>query len=50
MERSATGKSRAPTRSRKRDLTVPPRNGLKPAAVLAALSQQYAPFPQRATV
>ena len=48
MEPSATPKSRAAPRSRKRDLTVPPRNGLKPAEVLAALSQQYAPFPQRA--
>ncbi len=48
MEPSATPKSRAVTRSRKKDLTAPPRNGLKPAEVLAALSQQYAPFPQRA--
>ena len=48
MKPAVTRKAPAATRSRKKDLTVPPRNGLKPADVLAALSEQYAPFPQRA--
>ena len=48
MKPATTRKTRAGTRSRKRDLTVPPRNGLKANDVLATLSEQYAPFPQRA--
>ena len=47
MTPPAKPKTHAAPRSRKRDLTVPPRNGLKPADVLAALTPQYAPFPQR---
>ena len=48
MKPAATRKGRTGTRSRKRDLTVPPANGLKAEDVLAVLHEQYAPFPQRA--